>query len=605
MKSYQEFFAELSRRKVFKVAAVYGAASFGLLQLADLIKDGFGLPDTFIPFVTAMVLLGFPLALILAWALEVTPDGVRKTEPAAVDELAAIVSQPASKRWPAGLLAVAGFALLVGGVWIAGQRTGAETALAGSSDRAGAEVRLAMTDLSEDPRPSIAVLPFADMSPDGDQEYFSDGITEEILNVLAKVSELRVTARTSAFAFKGRDQDLRAVGDSLGVRYIVEGSVRKAGDQLRITSQLIDTADGSHIWSESYNEALTAANVFDIQTRIAGSISNALRVPLGIDDPADLVTPTADLEAYDLYLAGRTLIRKRGASLREAVQLFEAAIARDSAWAGLAEAKELQTWYPDSWDGGPPEDRSQEPVLEAELQEEAERAARRALELDPDVASARVALGSVYRYRFDWSEAEAEYLQALEVDPDNAEAFHQYSELLANVGRIAESVRTARRAVALDPSPIKLGILATTLDADGQPGEAIRVLERAIALDEDGSVPQLKSLWYFLTLEVERYEDMFRHAPEHVVDARAAIEAAVRSGDMDGVPPRLRESTLWMKVGQPDSAAAAFLEDMEDEPGFKGWIWIPLFDPIRDHPDYVKGLRLVNLEGRTAQRTPR
>ena len=610
MKSYQQLFAELKRRKVFKVAAVYGAMSFVLLQIADLLKDGFGLPDTFIPFITAIVLLGFPLVLVLAWALEVTPDGIRRTEQAGPGELAKIASLPASKRWPAGLLAVAGFAALLGGVWFAGQRSGANSVLTDAPRTdAAPEIRLAMTDLADDTRPSIAVLPFADMSPDGDQEYFSDGMTEEILNVLAKITELRVTARTSAFAFKGRDTDLRLVGDSLGVQYIVEGSVRKAGDQLRITAQLIDTTDGSHLWSESYNEALTAENVFQIQTDIAGAIAEELRIPLGLD-ASELVTPTADLEAYDLYLAGRGHIRGRGQGLNEAIRLFEAAIARDStwapAWAGLAEAKELLTWYPDAWEGGRPEAVAGRRARQHELQAAAERAALRALDLDPRAASARVALGSVHRYRHEWGKSEAEYLRALEIDPDNPEAFQQYGEMLEDVGRIAESVRSSRRALDLDGAPIRYFQLASSLNGDGRREEAFEKIDAARKLDTAGALAGVRESWFYYYLEAGQYDVMFQNAPPRFVDAREGIEEALQSGDMTGVPADVNDPTLWMIIGQPDSAAAALLADFEADPGqFPGWIWSDTFDPIRDHPDYLEALKAFNLEGRTPQRTPR
>ncbi len=219
MKSYQQFFAELKRRKVFKVAAVYGAASFILLQMADLLGQGLRLGDTFLPFITAIVLLGFPLALILAWAFEVTPEGVQRTGAASAGEIEGLVSAPISQRWPAGLMALAGVGALVAGAWWVGRQTAVESATSSADNIAAApaEVRLAFVDPSEDPRPSIAVLPFADMSRDGDQEYFSDGITEEILNTLAKIHDLRVSARTSAFAYKNVQLNLRDIGLELGV----------------------------------------------------------------------------------------------------------------------------------------------------------------------------------------------------------------------------------------------------------------------------------------------------------------------------------------------------------------------------------------------------
>ena len=224
---------------------------------------------------------------------------------------------------------------------------------------------------------------------------------------------------------------MRVIGDSLDVAYLIEGSVRKAGNQLRITAQLIDVADGSHLWSETYDRTLD--DVFRIQTEIALAIAEALRVPLGLDDARDLVTPTADLQAYDLYLAARGRMRERGLSLPEAIRLFEAAIDRDStwapAWAGLAQAREVIGWYPEAWENIPTSVEERSAGFEA-FQEPAEDAARRALSLDPDNASAHVALGSVLRNQMEWTRSEAEYLRALELDPESAEAHLQYSQLL-------------------------------------------------------------------------------------------------------------------------------------------------------------------------------
>ena len=227
MRSYQQFFAELKRRHVFRVAAVYGAVSFGLIQLADPLTKALLLPDVFLTYVVAILILGFPLATVLAWAFEVTPDGVRKSMAATPAELDAIVAQPASHRWPSGLLALVGIGLLLAGAWWVGRRTGADATMVADASLSDDRVQLALARPAEDPRPSIAVLPFVNMSDDERQEYFSDGMTEEILNVLTKLPDLRVTARTSAFAFKGERVDLRAVGDSLGVRYLIDGSVRK------------------------------------------------------------------------------------------------------------------------------------------------------------------------------------------------------------------------------------------------------------------------------------------------------------------------------------------------------------------------------------------
>jgi len=606
MKSYQQLFAELKRRHVFKVAAVYGAVAFVLLQVAELLGQGLRLPESFMPFITAVVLLGFPLALILAWAFEVTPDGVQRMEAASAGEIEEIVALPAAKRWPSGLAALLGLGALLAGAWWVGTRTGPSSVDATADARPG--VRFAFADLADDPRPSLAVLPFADMSPEGDQEYFSDGITEEILNVLARLPDLRVAARTSAFAFKGRQIDLRAVGDSLGVSYLIEGSVRKSGDQLRITAQLIDARTGSHLWSESYDRTLD--NVFQIQSEIAEAIAAQLRVPLGIDDRSELVTPTADLEAYDLYLAGRARMRERGESLPEAIRLFEAAIARDSAWApawaALAEASEIRLWYVNGFDG--PELDTMTAALD-----KAERAARRALELDPGSAPARVALGNVLRDRFEWEGAETAYREALAIDPDYPEAHQQYAEFLIATGRIADAVRVAARGAALDPAPVRLNILGFALSADDRPSEAILAIERGISLDPEMNLESLRGNLGLLHYDAGRFDEAY-DAWASVPRAKAALDkywtewvAALRAGTLGAVPDTARqylEPEDLIHLGEPERAANHLANPPQPH-----WIvtlyrsWSPIFDPIRDHPAVQEYLRDRGLEGVTVQRT--
>jgi TolB-like protein/cytochrome c-type biogenesis protein CcmH/NrfG len=617
MKSYQEFFAELKRRKVFKVAGVYGVVAFVLLQVADLLGQGLRLPDSFMPFITAVVLLGFPLALILAWAFEVTPDGVQRTEAAATGEIEAIVAEPASKRWPAGLLALVGMAALLAGAWWAGRTTA--PGMDGSEASGAAGARLAFDSPADDDRPSIAVLPFVNMSADPEQEYFSDGITEEILNVLARLEGLRVTARTSTFAFKGENIDLRAVGDSLGVRYLIEGSVRKAGDQLRITAQLIDASDGSHLWSESYDRRMV--NVFEIQSDIAESVAAALTVPLGLAGAERLVAPTADLEAYDLYLAGRARMRERGASLLEARNLFEAAIARDSnwapAWAALAEVSELRIWH--AYARPPDMERAEfHPIA----LDEAETAARRALELDPSNGSALVALGSVHRNRADWEQAEAAYLRALELDPDNPEAHQQYGDYLLNVGRIADGVRAMDRAAALDPAPIRLAMLAFALLADDRLPEAIDAYELSAALEKS---PTERARTHSLLARtalvagrderaIEAYDAAWRENPEvaPIGGPRARIDQvvrALRSGDLASAPADFdtdgMRASQWLMVGEPDRAIDRRIELSDEQPfGRVIEFWLPHFDAIRSEPRIERYLAERGLAGVEARRTP-
>jgi TolB-like protein len=609
-KSYQRFFAELKRRHVFRVMAVYGATAFVLLQVADLLGQGMGLPDVVLKVTTFALLIGFPVAVVLAWAFEQTPHGFRRTESADPEEIERIVAQPALRRWPSGVLALVGVAALVGGAWWAGRQTALRPVMEGTDL---SEMRLATTDVEHENRPSIAVLPFEDMSPRGDQEYFSDGITEELLNTLAKIRDLKVMARTSAFAFKGKNLDIRAVGDSLGARYVVEGSVRKADDQLRITAQLIDAADGAHVWSESYDRRLE--NVFQIQREIAEAIAGALRVPLGLHEDEQLVSPTDDLEAYDLYLTGRARMRERGQSVLEAIDLFEAAIARDSnwapAWAGLAESLTLVPYYTSA---------TRDSALWAVSLAAAQRAAERALELDPTNPSALVALGSAHRERWQWKEAEAAFARALSIDPGNVEGIQQYAEFLPYVGRMDDAYRAAQQALALDRSPIRFNAAGYTARLNGFYDEAIALLSQGIEADPEGKVWQLRDNLRHVNLQKgnwPEYRRLLVDAIQREDPERATRLQSIWPESESPTPTiaawvtdfwsRREGAMIWMALEDHRRALDALERYIErDVPPFSSStpLLVSAYDPIRDEPRFrailarrgLEGLRLERLE---------
>jgi TolB-like protein/Tfp pilus assembly protein PilF len=478
--AYQRFFAELKRRKVFRVAAVYGAASFAILEASDILFPRFGFPEWTVTFVAVLALLGFPIALGLAWVYERTPGGMRRTEEAETGELETIAAASAAKRWPVGLAAAAGTTLLLVGVWWTLGRppsSGGDAAAPAQGDVAYA---------------SIAVLPFANMSEDPSDEYFSDGLTEELLNALARVPDLKVAARPSSFAYKGENKDLREVGEALGVETILEGSVRRAGGRVRVTAQLIDAADGFHVWSSDWDRELTADNVFDIQDEIAGTVAQALAagtapdvreqagagtVPAGSGRVPSLVR-TADLETYDLYLLGRQGWASRSPEgLQAAVGYFEAAIERDSsyvqAWVGLAAAyNALPAWsdYP-ARQGG----------------ERSEFAARRALELDPENAEALYTLATtLFEFYQAYDEAERLFNRAMQLDPDYPSGLTWYGQLHWRQGRFEEALEWTERAVELDP----LSLHAIHSDAQvllslGRWTEALAAFDRALAIQPD------------------------------------------------------------------------------------------------------------------------
>jgi TolB-like protein/Tfp pilus assembly protein PilF len=480
--SYKRFLAELKRRKVFRVAAVYGAASFAVLEASDILFPRIGLPDWTVTFVAVLALIGFPIALLVAWVYERTSAGLRRTEAAETGELEAIASAPAASRWPVGLAAAAGTVLLVVAAWWAlGWQSTVRDASEEGEGQSGAYE-------------SIAVLPFANMSEQASDEYFSDGLTEELLNALARVPDLKVAGRTSSFAYKGEKQDLREIGEALGVETILEGSVRRAGGRVRVTAQLIDARDGFHVWSSDWDRSLTAENVFDIQEEIAGAVAQAMstgtspegasagQLPAGTTGeivPAQV--RTSDLEAYDLYLLGRHGWATRSPEgLRDAVEYFEAALARDSlfvpAWVGLAAAYNALPWWTEySFRTGA---------------ERSKRAAKRALELDPDNAEAMYTLATtLFEFDKEWEESERLFDRAFEIDPDYPPGMTWYGQYLADQARFEEGLLWVQRAVEADPFSLHaLNSAAGVQMSADRWRDAADNLNRALAVD-----PEFKS----------------------------------------------------------------------------------------------------------------
>ena len=348
----RNFFAELKRRNVYKVAVAYVVAGWALAQGIAQVFPVFDIPNWVVRVIVLLIIIGLPIALALAWMFEFTPQGIKRTEVADAEHL----SGRSRKRAWIYVVIIAGAMSL--GLFFLGRYT-AFTRSAGSKVR----------------EKSIAVLPFVNMSGDAGHNDFSDGITQEILNALAQISGLKVAARTSAFQFKGQNVDLRRVGETLAVAYVLEGSVQRAGDDVRITTQLIDARSGYHLWSEKYDRKLTS--VFAIEDEISKAIAAQMQVTLGSNKEKPLVKPaTSDPQAHELYLKGLARITERGAALTSAVEFFKQAIAVDpkyaAAWAALGQAYELLPWYKLApW----------QPSLA-----QAQEAAQQALSLDPQLA---------------------------------------------------------------------------------------------------------------------------------------------------------------------------------------------------------------------------
>ncbi|NCF63175.1 MAG: adenylyl cyclase, partial [Gammaproteobacteria bacterium] len=315
------FIEELKRRNVFRVAAAYLVTAWVTLQLADIVLENIEAPAWILQVFMLALGLGFPLALIFAWAFEMTPEGLKKERD--VDRSQSITHETGQKlnRTIIAVLALAVVLLLF------------DRFMPGPEPGDTASEQVAVQAVEEEKAKSIAVLPFVNMSSDSEQEYFSDGISEEILNSLARVKELKVAGRTSSFAFKGQNQDLRQIGETLGVEHILEGSVRKSGAKVRITAQLIQVEDGFHLWSDTYDRELT--DVFAIQDEIATAILEQLKAHLLDGEMLAVVETTrTDSEVYDLYLLARQRIYERKQlSIESAVDLLDRALVKDPGYA--------------------------------------------------------------------------------------------------------------------------------------------------------------------------------------------------------------------------------------------------------------------------------
>ncbi|MFC1702563.1 adenylyl cyclase, partial [Pseudomonadota bacterium] len=404
------FFEELKRRNVFRVGIAYAVSAWILLQVVDLVLENIEAPVLVMKVFMLAMAIGFPLALIFAWAFEMTPDGVKLEKD--VDRSQSITHKTAH-RMNRNII----IALVIAVALLLVDKFRPET----NTDAGADAVKVENVEISTpgaEKEKSIAVLPFVDMSPDGDQGYFADGISEEILNVLVKTHTLKVAGRTSSFQFRDREVDLQTIGEQLGVANILEGSIRKANNRVRITAQLVTASDGFHLWSETYDRELT--DIFAIQDEIARAITDALAIELNLADTGQSLVSvsTSNMEAYDRYLEARGLIAQRQ-DFERANKLLTEATQMDpefaEGWAANAQSHSLSIYYLEV-------DRDKYKDLAVSM-------ANKALEIDPNLAMAHSVLGDIYRDRYQWKEARESYLHALALNPDEIEANEQYTQI--------------------------------------------------------------------------------------------------------------------------------------------------------------------------------
>ncbi|PYL27210.1 MAG: hypothetical protein DMF45_12875 [Verrucomicrobia bacterium] len=452
--SGKNFFAELKRRNVYKVAVAYAVVGWLLAQIATQIFPFLEIPNWVVRLVIVLIAIGFPIALVIAWAFEATPEGIKRTQ----DVDLAGERVPKKHTWIYVVVIGAAFSI---GLFFVGRYSVRNTASA------------ARTELSAK---SIAVLPFDNLSRDPDNAFFAEGVQDEILTRLAKVADLKVIARTSTQKFKSAPENLPDIAKQLGALNVLEGSVQKVNDQVRVNVQLINALTNAHLWAEIYDRRLT--DIFAVESDIAKTIADTLQAKLtGSEKTAISKEPTANTEAYELYHKGRSLWGKRtGDNIPKAIAFYEQAITRDSnyalAYAGLSAAYILSPFYA----GADRRDASAK----------AKEAALKALRLDPNLAEAHLALGKVFFFsEIDLAGAMREYKRAIELKPNDADAHHWYgNDTLSALGQFEEAIAEGKRSVELDPLSIVINVdLGVTFYYAHRYDDAARQLRKTLEID--------------------------------------------------------------------------------------------------------------------------
>jgi adenylate cyclase len=444
------FFAELKRRNVYKVAVAYGVVGWLVVQVTATIVPALHLPDAVTTAVVVLVLVGFPIALVISWAFEMTPEGMKRTADVSPDAKLPYWS----KRKFAGF--IIGIGVIAAGL-LAFQMLHAPPARTQTSTEK-----------------SIAVLPFVNMSADKNDEYLSDGVSEELITALSKITGLQVKARTSSFAFKGKNEDIQKIGELLHASHLLEGSVAKAGNKLRITAQLIQASDGNHEWSDTYDRDMQ--DIFAVRSEVAQKVAETLKVRLLGEEKRKIdKKPTENLEAYNLYRQGRFYSDKLSEEdMKKAVPFFEQAVEKDPrfalAYAAIADNYVLAA---DTY------------ISPREAFSKAKQAALKAIELDDSLAEAHASLGFVhFHYDWDWAAADKECRRAIELNPQSAQSYTIYMHYLAGIGRFDEANKFGARALELDPLSVSTHFfLGWSALFAGRNGDAIAKLSKAVELD--------------------------------------------------------------------------------------------------------------------------
>jgi len=572
------FFAELKRRNVYKVAVAYAIVGWLLVQIATQVFPFLEIPNWVVRLVIALVAIGFPIALVIAWAFEITPQGIERTEVADTMPLAA-----GQKKHAWIYVAIVGAVLSIGLFFLGryGFRNGTSSS-------------------SELPQKSIAVLPFDNLSRDPDNAFFAEGVQDEILTRLAKVADLKVIARTSTQKFKSAPENLPDIAKQLGVMNILEGSVQKVNDQVRVNVQLINAMTNAHLWAEIYDRKLS--DIFAVQSDIAKTVADTLQAKLtGSEKQMMAAQSTSDTAAYELYHKGRSLWEKRsGDNIPKAIAFYEQAIARDPnyalAYAGLAQAYILLPFYAGA-------DR-------LDAFSKAKDAALKALRLDSNLAEAHAALGKVLFFsEIDLTGAMREYKRAIELQPNDATAHHWLgNDTLAALGRFEEAIAQGKRAVELDPlSPVINTDFGTIFYYAHRYEESARQLRKTLEID-----PTFFYAHFNLGIALQAAGDLSgaiaeyekaKRLGDNIYVSMLCAQAKAHAGDKDAALRMLSDldkvsqqrevvgylrTLLYLSLNNKDEALRWLEQDFEERDGSNiSWIKVdPLLDPLHGDPRF-------------------
>jgi TolB-like protein/tetratricopeptide (TPR) repeat protein len=571
-----KFFSELKRRNVYKIAVAYAVVAWLLIQVATQVFPFFEIPNWAVRLVVLLIAIGFPIALVLAWAFELTPQGIKREE----DVDLAARTRSGGRAW---MYVVALCAAISIGLFFLGRYTAPS-----ATSRSGL------------PAKSIAVLPFGNLSRDPDNAYFTEGVQEEILTRLAKVADLRVIARTSTQRYKSAPENLSQIGKELGVAHILEGTVQRVAEKVRVSVQLINVSNEAHLWAETYDRKLT--DIFAVESEIAKTIADTLQVKLS--DPerhAITARPTESTEAYQLYLRGRYFWNKRtGADLKKAVDYFNQAIGKDLnfalAYAGLADAYVLLSGF------GAASPKDSLPQAKA--------AAQKALELDNTLGEAHASLGqALFAYDFNFAEANREFRRAIELNPNYATAHQWYGQSgLTPLGQFDDAIAEMKRALELDPLSVIINTdLGSVLCTARHYDAAIEQLRKTLEMDPRfyyarwnlGLALEVKGLVDQAVVEYEKAIAL----DDDPLSAGLLAHLYAKIGQKDKalqIQERLREvskqryvspyifAMIHLGLGEKDQAIDFLEKTYQDRDGYNiAFIKVdPFFDPLRGDPRF-------------------